>query len=283
MSREPSAAPNADARTEDSPETGEPASVGVRAVSRALAILSAFAANPGPHSLSALARATVLDKGTTRRLLLTLMQSEFVALDARTQGYMLGPRILKLAGAVSSHRDLRDLVRPILVRLGEETRTTVHLSQEQDHEAVCIERHQPAKASVVFPHWNVGGRTMLNSGAAPWLLMAAMPDERIAEMLAQPDLRALLAPPVDPEEIRQKIQSVRKRDWLLSVNEVADGLTALAAPIRDARGRAVAAISLVGLTPEMLANGKPRYLAQALAAADEASKLLIGPSPSPET
>jgi DNA-binding IclR family transcriptional regulator len=207
------------------------------------------------------------------------MQDGFVALDPLTQGYTLGPRILLLAGTMNSYRDLSDAVRPILVRLGDNTRTTIHLSEEREYEAVCIERYQPEKATVVFPHWNVGGRTMLNSGAAPWLLMAGMSDERVEKMLSDPSLRKLLSAPAVATQIRERLVQLRGREWTLSVDEVADGLTALAVPIRNLSGRTVAAISLVGLTPEMLVDGEPRYLSQALEAAREANSLVTSITP----
>ncbi len=252
---------------------------GVRAVSRALEILGAFVRNKQPRSLAQLSRETGLDKGTTRRLSLTLIQHRFLHYDLALQLYRLGPRILELAGSVTAPLELRELVRPILVRLGDEAGTTVHLAQEREGEALCVDRYQTDRAVVLFPHWGAGGRTMLNSGAAPWLLFASLVDERVEALLAEPAQSALLAKPVVPQAIRAKIGRIRRDGWVLSINELADGLTALAVPLRSTAGEIIAAISLVGLTPAMLVRGKPRHLALALQAAEEASRLVQGAIP----
>ena len=74
---------------EEGPLSIEPSSQNVRAVARALAVLNAFAGK-SLQSLAEVTQATGLDKGTTRRLLLTLINSGFVAQDPVTQHYRLG-------------------------------------------------------------------------------------------------------------------------------------------------------------------------------------------------
>ena len=70
----------------------------MRAVSRVLAILRAFE-GAGALSLGEVAKIADLDKGTARRLLLTLMEERFVYQDAQTQRYGLGDGIRSLAAA----------------------------------------------------------------------------------------------------------------------------------------------------------------------------------------
>jgi len=66
----------------------EGTSQNVRAVARALAVLNSFAGK-STQSLAEVTNATGLDKGTSRRLLLTLMKGGFVAQDPVSQHYRL--------------------------------------------------------------------------------------------------------------------------------------------------------------------------------------------------
>src|SRR5690606_24706310 len=103
----------------DEPNKKVAAAQNVRAVTRALSVLDSFAGK-NLQSLAQVSAATQLDKGTTRRLLLTLMHSDFIAQDPVTQHYRLGAAIRKLAANVEDSRDLRSIAQPILLQLANE-------------------------------------------------------------------------------------------------------------------------------------------------------------------
>src|SRR5690348_4685489 len=102
---------------------GEAPAEGVRAVTRALSILNAFAGR-GFMTLGEIAEITQLDKATTRRLLLTLINGRFVVQDAATQRYGLGGAIRALSASVAEHFDLRATAAPVLAEIAAELHTT---------------------------------------------------------------------------------------------------------------------------------------------------------------
>jgi DNA-binding IclR family transcriptional regulator len=259
-------------RARNSAKPSEPP-VPARTVIRALSILKAFKQTSPVLSLSEVVRATGLDKGTTRRLLLTLQQQGFVTIDAETQRFTLGPAVLKLASAVTS-KDFRETMRPILMRLGNETKATVHLSIPRDDGAVCIDRFQPEEAAVLVHHWAVGSRCPFNGGAAPRVLFASLSDEEIESFLSNPEKHRHLNRPVNIAAMRRSVAEIRKTGWAMSADEVAPGLTAIGAPIRGPKGDVVAAFSLVGLSPQLMESPE-RYRDQILHAAKLASELIV--------
>src|SRR5690606_6595498 len=62
----------------------------------------------------------------------------------------------------------------------------------------------------------------------------------------------------DRETLEQALAEVRQRDYAVAVDEFADGLSAVAAPVRDHTGRVIAAVSVTGPTyrmgPEQIAT-----------------------------
>ena len=76
--------------------SGSGAVASVRAVRRAAAILKSFIGKP-QQTLAEVCAATDLDKGTTRRLILTLMDERFLVQDPGAKRYRLGPIFRRLA------------------------------------------------------------------------------------------------------------------------------------------------------------------------------------------
>jgi IclR family transcriptional regulator, KDG regulon repressor len=232
----------------------------VRAVTRALTILKSFS---GRHvqSLAEVTLATGLDKGTTRRLLLTLMHSGFVTQDAGTLQYRLGRAVRELASDVGRDIDLKGLAQPILVDLAADLHMTVFLSVYHDGEALCLDRLHDMKGIEVH-WWAVGGTLPHNCGGAPKLLLAFQPPDEIESALAKEKVALTPKSILAQDELRKRLQLIRRRGWEMAVDDVTLGLTALAIPVRDEAGDIVCSISLAGLTPQMVDRGRPVHLAR---------------------
>lgn len=239
----------------------------VRAVVRAAAILNSFVNHPN-QTLAEVTHATQLDKGTTRRLLLTLMTTGLIRFDPAAQRYSLGRAVLTLATSVIDTFDVRTIAGPVLKRLSDELQTTAFLSVYQDGQAFCIERiHGLGGMEVRW--WNVGTALPPNCGAAPKVLLAHQPQAEIDRVLAAPLDAMTPKSMADPIALREQLAVIRKRGWELAADDVALGLTALAAPCLSPTGETIASISIGGLTPQMISRGKPAHLDKLLEAASE--------------
>jgi len=233
---------------------------GVRSVLRAVALLRAFS-NAKPHlTLAELAKATRLDKGTARRLLLTLREAGLVNQNVIDQRYSLSLAAIEFGAAVPENSDLRTAARPVLAQLARDMRSTVFLSVYQNRSALCLERLHDGR-SIEIHWWPVGGSLPLNCGGGPKLLLAYQPDQEIQSVLSGPLIRMTAKTIVRPNLMYRRLKLIRKQGWEFAVDDVYTGLAALAVPVLDANGTLVAAVSASGLTPQMqTAAGNPIHL-----------------------
>jgi IclR family transcriptional regulator, KDG regulon repressor len=243
----------------------------VRAVVRAAAILDSFL-TAQTQSLAEVTQATKLDKGTTRRLLLTLMTTGLIRFDTSTQRYSLGRQILNLATSVVDTFDVRTVAAPVLKRLSDRLQTTAFLSVYQDGQAFCIDRVH-ALSGMEVRWWNVGSALPPNCGAAPKVLLAHQSPMEIERILSRPLEAITPKSETDPAKLREHLAVIRKRGWELAVDDVAVGLAALAAPCLSPTGETIASVSIGGLTPQMVNRGKPVHLDCVLDAAAEIARL----------
>lgn len=244
----------------------------VRAVTRALAILSSFQAKR-MQSLAEVTASTGLDKGTTRRLLLTMMKSGFVVQDPATQHYRLGRAVKDLAASVAASGDFRSVAAPFASALAAELHMTAFISTYADGQVVCLDRIHDMKGIEVH-WWAVGGSLPFNCGAAPKLLLAYQPAAEIARVLKR-DFVALTPKSImDRKTLSARLDAIREKGWELAVDDVTIGLSALAVPVRHPEGEVVGSLSLAGLTPQMVQRGRPVQLRQLQDAAAQIERSL---------
>ncbi len=243
----------------------------VRAVRRALAILKAFDGNR-QLQLRDIAERASLDRGTTRRLLLTLMAEGVILQDEDSGLYALGPMIRRLARSLGDV-DLRQVVAPQLRNLAAELGLTVFLSEYRDHSAICLDRYHDHKGMEVH-FWPIGGSLQLNCGGAPKVLLAWQPEEEIDLALARPFTALTAKSCVDRRRLKTRLRLIRKRGWELAVDDVVIGLSALAVPLLDGQDQLRGCISIAGLNDQMCRRGEPVYLGRLIELRDRIRPLL---------
>ncbi len=108
--------------------------------------------------------------------------------------------------------------------------------------------------------WSVGGTLPLNCGGAPKLLLALQSEAEIERGLAQPFVALTPKSIMDKPTLRRRIALIRRRQWEFAIDDVAVGVSALAVPLFDPKGALAGAISIAGLTPQMIRRGQPLQL-----------------------
>ncbi len=231
----------------------------VRAISRAIHIMRAFTPERRHLSLAEIVRATGLDAGTTRRILVTLRDESIVRQDDNTGAYCLSLDMLQFAGAVPEGNSLRELTESRLMRLARDTGATVFLSILRSDSAICLARYH-GESAVQVRWWSVGGKLPLNCGAGPKVLLAHMP-ESDKESFLKSNLTQLTAKSIiDAAQLRKELDEIRETGWAITHDDVAVGLSALAIPLLNADGDVLAAVSVGGLTAQIAGEGTPRCL-----------------------
>ena len=125
--------------------TGKPATRRVAAVERAASVIDALAEG-GELGTNELARRTGLHPSSVSRLLSTLADSGLVEHVPETGRYRLGLRLIALGNAVLARLDLREVARPHLRALVEETGETATLSAPGDPDAITVDFVQSASS-----------------------------------------------------------------------------------------------------------------------------------------
>jgi DNA-binding IclR family transcriptional regulator len=203
--------------------------------------------------VSDLARRLGLHKNNAFRLLATLELGGYIQQSPETELYRLGPACLDLGRAYARTHTLTREARPILEELAQQTAETAHLGILQEDQVVHLDGALPNQ--LVLTGSRVGGRLPAPCTALGKALLSGEMDrvaasDRDAEAVLPCDGRSLdsftEATIVDAAKLLEQLRAVQLQGYAVDLEEYAQGLCCVAAPVRDAEGRVIAALSLSG-------------------------------------
>ncbi len=212
---------------------------------RIVAMLEALAQPIGNSqkgiTASEIARTIGRDKSSVSRQLKSLV---LLGLAEKTDSgrYILGWRVFTIAAQAGDQRLL--LAAPAVMReIGRQTDESVHLSIRRHDEVLTILTESPMR-EVNVAGW-VGRTVPLLGTSAGRALMMDDSDDEIGTIFEQ---TARVAGgshmPQTALETISRVAEARAQGYAVVVDEHEDGLSAVAAPIRDVHGRITAAINI---------------------------------------
>lgn len=229
-------------------------------VIRALDVLRTL--GQGPLRVQAVAQAVGKEKTQVSRTLKVLAEAGFAERDPGTMEYRLGWQLFALASAAGEDRlyhhapaVLRGLVR----RLGE----AAYLTVLAGYEAVTVLTERPGRA--LQAHEWVGRTSPLTCTSSGRALLIGLPDDEVDALLGPYSPTSLGTLPLPGTQrapktipaLRKRLRAERAVGHVVAAEESEPGLVAVAAPVIDFRGSAVAAVNVSApvfrLPPDALA------------------------------
>jgi IclR family pca regulon transcriptional regulator len=213
----------------------------VQSLSRGLTVLQAFNAERPAMTLADMSRATELTRATVRRLLHTLVSLGYVCTDGRT--FELTPRVLDLGFAYVSSLQLPDIAQPFMEALSDRLHESVSASVLDGTQIVYVARVNTQR--IMGISLAIGSRLPAAWTSMGRVLLAGLSDAQLEDFF---DTLVGTGPTVqsisDIDMLRTEIEAVRSQGYALVDQELELGIRSVAAPLRDRRGRTLAAVNV---------------------------------------
>lgn len=212
-------------------------------LARGLLVLQAFV-NHGPKlTVSDAARATGLARATARRCLYTLEKVGYVRMEGSS--YLLESRFLPLARAYLRSLGPEGSVQVVLDRLRDQLDETVALGKLDGAHVAYVSLSKKSRTRTLGG--SVGMRVPAFCTSMGRVLLAALPEAEVDAVIAAfPPVKFTPFTEIDLGEIRERVREAGRNDFSINDQELDLGLRALAVPVRDHRGRVIAALNAGG-------------------------------------
>jgi len=213
---------------------------------RAITILETLGSEAArrPHGVGVveIARLVGREKSQVSRTLKTLAEAGLVDRDPDTLGYRLGWRLFTLAASAADQHLLAaapGVLRKLVAVVGERA----HLSVLQGAEVLTVLSESPSRA-IQASGW-VGRTVPLQNTSSGRALLFDHSAEDVHALLDGANF-TVEAPnaPRDVAELLTRLHRARQAGYVISDEEFEPGLVAVAAPVRDFRGRVIAALNI---------------------------------------
>jgi DNA-binding IclR family transcriptional regulator len=238
------------------------------AIHVAVRILEELAGSSQPLTLSEISRRAGAPKASVYRTLSSLCTELLVEMEGGV--YRIGPRVLEFSAAYSRQLDIVQVFQRVASQIVQEIDETVQLARLEGKEVVFIAKVDCSK--LIRPATFVGRRVPAHATAVGKVLLSELPEVDLTRLYNEEALPALTVYTIATRhELLKELLRVRERSYAATRQEGTRNLCCMGAPIRDASGQAVAALSVCMATEEPEPERREQALRSVLWGAREIS------------
>jgi len=228
--------------------TGRPRSVGLHGVGllvKALQILDLFTDRRSAWTQVELARETGLARSTLSRLVRFLCARSYL-MEQRGR-YVLGFAAVDLGRRAQLQFNVVDLCYDLLEKVAEVTGETAILTgYDESRSCVVCLAQIPSRHGGLRVFDNIGNTYPLYAGASSKAVLAFLPEQAIARVLAGPLNPVNAAVKINAKKLRAQIADIRKKGYVVTREETFPGVFGVGVPVLTPHSRPLGSIAMAG-------------------------------------
>jgi IclR family transcriptional regulator, pca regulon regulatory protein len=217
-----------------------------QSLERGLAILGCFTPKRPVLGIADIADDLGMSRSTTHRYVITLVALGYLEQGA-SRKYRLGLRVTDLGMAALNSTGLREHAHPYLEELRQRTSYTTNLGVLDGLEVLYVDRVRSFRRAQgqIDLNLHTGSRVPAYCTSMGKLLLATLPEDQQRELLSSMRLSKQGPNTITSKKaLREELEEVRAAGFAVDDEELAAGLFAVAAPVRNEARDVVAAVNL---------------------------------------
>ncbi len=204
-------------------------------VMKAFLMLRLISKAEGGLGISQLAGRLDMSKGTVHGIISALLETGAIIRDPFSKKYSLGPTLFELGKSAYSELDLRDIARPVMKRLMQETETSVFVGIPNGNRVSILDVvESDHNLKITAPR---GTTIPILAGAIGKVFLASMEPAQAAKIIRKKGIPRFTDHSItDPNAYILEVQKTKEQGYGIDDEEYIAGVRAAAAPIQGKRG-----------------------------------------------
>jgi DNA-binding IclR family transcriptional regulator len=217
----------------------------IQVIDRASEILDCFTFDRPEMSVSEIAAKTRLHKSTAHRILIAMEYNGLIQQNRHTGYYYLGLKLFKLGNQALARINLREIAKPYLIDLMEETQESVHLAIPDENQVLYVEKVEGPHA-LRMPS-RVGRRIPMYCTSLGKAMLSCLHEDEVRKIIKSQSLRGYTPNTITKaDKLLAELRRTQKLGYSVDNEEIELGLTCVGSPVRNHAGELVGAISIAG-------------------------------------
>jgi len=239
----------------------------------ALRLLNLFTMEEPELSLSQLADKLQVGVSTAHRLTNTLLIEGFLTKDPQTKKFRLGASILGMGNTIITHNHLCHTAIPIIEKLALVTGETAHIAIIREEKAIYLLKVDSKHPVHLLSH--AGKQNPIHCTSSGQVILAFQPEAVIGKVMARGLPKFTAKTITSSLEFKHVLQKIRSQGFSISKEELHEGVSSLAAPVKNIAGDVIASISIAGPVSRVNDDTFPKLIKLVKQAANRVSEQLI--------
>ncbi|WP_127557264.1 IclR family transcriptional regulator domain-containing protein [Saccharospirillum alexandrii] len=208
---------------------------------KGLVVLQCFSEGHATMTLSEVADTVGMNRATTRRFLLTLVDLGYLSLEGKR--YTLTPKVMTLGYNYLSNLPWWQLANPVAEEISRHLSESCSIGVLSRDQLIFVARAQGPRALTI--NLSPGRVVPVHTAGIGRVLLADLNEDEQRQFFERNPPTGLTPYTVtEVPKIREALVEIKKQGYAIVDQELEVGLLAIAVPVRDSRGKAVAAIGI---------------------------------------
>lgn len=210
---------------------------------RAISIVTSFTPNDVELSLSEISRKTGIPLTTVHRIVTTLAQGGLLEQAMHNNKYRIGPEFYILGNLYLRRTDMLSAAEPVIKELSSLTGETSAVAVPHECNVVLILKEEAKLPFRIVNH--VGSILVAYTSAMGKALLSELSEAEIDRIIPEERLNPMTKNTIPTKtELKKDLEQIRKTGISFDIEGNFDGVVGIASVIRDASGKAVAAMTI---------------------------------------
>jgi DNA-binding IclR family transcriptional regulator len=203
----------------------------VRVLHKAFRLLELFSEEVTELTPAEITARLGYNKTTCFRLISNFEEEGFLDQDPDTHKYRLGMKLFFLGNLVRPYRYLKEVAKPLLEKLNQQSGETVHLAVLHRGEALYVDKIE-SKRTVRVVVSQVGRKLPAHCTGVGKVLLAHLPTEQVEEIVAAKGLAPFTQNTISTyDRLKRELANIVKQGFAYDNEEIEIGLKCTAAPV----------------------------------------------------
>ncbi|WP_102346550.1 IclR family transcriptional regulator [Bacillus sp. Marseille-P3661] len=239
----------------------------------ALRLLNLFTMDEPELTLSEIAGKLEVGISTAFRLTSTLMHEDFLTKDSVSKKFRLGASILGYGNIIVSQNQLYKASAVPVEKLAIATGESSHIAILKENQTIYLNKIDSKHPVHLLSH--AGKQNPVHCTSSGQVILAYQSEsliEKVIEKGLSPYTKNTI---ISPVKFKELLITIRKQGYAMSIEEMHDNVSSIAAPIKNILGEVVGSISIAGPTSRVNSQTSSRLIKLVKNAALEVAEQLV--------